>query len=232
MNFSGFSRLATEISSSISSQWIPIPPPINPHSLLCFSVALKSRGNHTSGTDTVRPSSSTTVKASLEHETSTAIASLLTTEVCIPSLQESAGDRKIWDYARVHSTRVKLLFDQNLSHRLVNVFAADFPGSIHVRELGLEKALGSAVWEFAKEHGLVIVSKDSDSNRRKLGGSSAESIDENTDRPRPSDVHPYGATLRPTADASDLWRPSKDTNSSTRINFAVATWTMSKLRVP
>ena len=80
---------------------------------------------------------------------------------------------------------MKLLFDQNLSHRLVNVFAADFPGSIHVRELGLEKALGSAVWEFAKEHGLVIVSKDSDSNRRKLGGSSAESIDENTDRPRP-----------------------------------------------
>src|SRR2546426_10864113 len=60
MNFSGFNRLATEISSSISSQWIPIPPPINPHSLLCFSVALKSRGNHTSGTDTVRPSSSTT----------------------------------------------------------------------------------------------------------------------------------------------------------------------------
>src|SRR2546428_6236555 len=72
MNFSGFNRLATEISSSISSQWIPIPPPINSHSLLCFSVALKSRGNHTSGTDTVRPSSSTTVKASLEHETSTA----------------------------------------------------------------------------------------------------------------------------------------------------------------
>ena len=143
-----------------------------------------------------------------------------------------AGDRKIWDYARVHSTRVKFLFDQNLSHRLVNVFAADLPGSIHVRELGLEKALGSAVWELTKEHGLVIVSKDSDSNRRKLGGSSAESIDENTDRPRPSDVHPYGATLRPTADASDLWRPSKDTNSSTRINFAVATWTMSKLRVP
>ena len=68
---------------------------------------------------------------------------------------------------------MKLLFDQNLSHRLVNVFAADFPGSIHVRELGLEKALGSAVWEFAKEHGLVIVSKDSDSNRRKLGGTLA-----------------------------------------------------------
>src|SRR2546425_9147439 len=88
MNFSGFNRLASAISSSISSQWIPIPPPINSHSLLCFSVALKSRGNHTSGTDNVRPSSSTTVKASLEHETSTAIASLLTTEVCIPSLHE------------------------------------------------------------------------------------------------------------------------------------------------
>src|SRR5437867_13188615 len=88
MNFSGLSRLATEISSSISSQWMPIPPPINSHSFLCFSVAFKSRGNHTNGTDTVRPSSSTTVNASLEQDRSTAIASLLATEVDIPSLQE------------------------------------------------------------------------------------------------------------------------------------------------
>src|SRR5207249_705511 len=88
MNFSGLNRLAIEISSSISSQWIPIPPPMNSHSFRCFSVAFKSRGNHTNGTDIVRPSSRTTVNASSEQETSIAIASLLATEVGIPSLQE------------------------------------------------------------------------------------------------------------------------------------------------
>ena len=51
---------------SICSQWIPIPPPMNFHSFLCFSVAFNNRGNHANGTDTDRPSSSTTVKASLE----------------------------------------------------------------------------------------------------------------------------------------------------------------------
>ena len=48
---------------------------VNSHSpLFLSSIAVKSRGNHTSGTDTVRPSSGTTFKASLEHERSTAIA--------------------------------------------------------------------------------------------------------------------------------------------------------------
>ena len=88
INLSGLDRLETEMSSSISSQWIPIPSPMNSHSFLCFSVAFKSRGNQTNGTVTVRPSSSTTVNASLKQETSTAIASLLLTEVCIPSLHE------------------------------------------------------------------------------------------------------------------------------------------------
>src|SRR5881396_1413946 len=61
---------------------------MNSHSFLCFSVAFNSRGNHTNGTDTVRPSSSTTVKLSFEQETSTATASLLATEVGIPFLHE------------------------------------------------------------------------------------------------------------------------------------------------
>ncbi len=41
-----------------------------------------------SGTDTALPSSSTTVSEWPEHETSTATASLLSTKVLIPSLQE------------------------------------------------------------------------------------------------------------------------------------------------
>src|SRR3990172_4112537 len=61
---------------------------MNSHSFLCFGVALRSLGNHTRGTDTVRPSSSTTVSASSEQATSTASVSLLSTKVGIPFLQE------------------------------------------------------------------------------------------------------------------------------------------------
>src|SRR5206468_5997828 len=67
------------------------PSPMNSHSFLCFSVAFSSRGNHTRGTDTVRPSSNTTVIASLEQDTSTATASLLATKVGIPTLQEKSS---------------------------------------------------------------------------------------------------------------------------------------------
>ena len=61
---------------------------------------------------------------------------------------------------------MKLLFDQNLSHRLVNTLASEFPESTHVRDVGLEKALDGAVWEYAKANGFVIVSKDSDFHQR------------------------------------------------------------------
>jgi predicted nuclease of predicted toxin-antitoxin system len=57
---------------------------------------------------------------------------------------------------------VKLLFDQNLSHRLVAVLGDVYPGSLHVRQVGLEQASDLEVWEYARDHGLVIVSKDSD----------------------------------------------------------------------
>src|SRR3990167_4046778 len=61
---------------------------MNSHFFLCFGVAFRSLGNHTRGTDTVRPSSSTTVSASSEQATSTASVSLLSTKVGIPLLQE------------------------------------------------------------------------------------------------------------------------------------------------
>jgi predicted nuclease of predicted toxin-antitoxin system len=57
---------------------------------------------------------------------------------------------------------MKLLFDQNLSHRLVQAVAAEFPGSAHVRDVGLETASDLDVWNHAKGEGLIIVSKDTD----------------------------------------------------------------------
>jgi predicted nuclease of predicted toxin-antitoxin system len=63
---------------------------------------------------------------------------------------------------------MKLLFDQNLSHRLVGHLAAEFPGSQHVRDIGLAAASDSAVWAYAAAQGLVIVSKDADFQHRAL----------------------------------------------------------------
>jgi predicted nuclease of predicted toxin-antitoxin system len=59
----------------------------------------------------------------------------------------------------------RLLFDQNLSHRLVRALAEIFPGSLHVRDAGLARADDTAVWQFARDAGLTIVTKDSDFNQ-------------------------------------------------------------------
>jgi predicted nuclease of predicted toxin-antitoxin system len=61
---------------------------------------------------------------------------------------------------------MKLLFDENLSHKLVRRLADLFPGSIHVRDIGLKAADDPVVWEYAKQNSLMIVSKDSDMHQR------------------------------------------------------------------
>ena len=37
-----------------------------------------------------------------------------------------------------------------------------FPGSVHVRDVGLARATDAAIWGYAQDHDLAIVSKDSD----------------------------------------------------------------------
>lgn len=57
---------------------------------------------------------------------------------------------------------MKFLFDENLSPRLVGLLATTFPGSTHVREVGLAQADDVAVWSYAKNNGFLIVTKDAD----------------------------------------------------------------------
>lgn len=57
---------------------------------------------------------------------------------------------------------MKLLFDQNLSFKLVDRLADLFPDSEQVRRLGLDQADDLAIWEYAKLHGFVLVTQDSD----------------------------------------------------------------------
>jgi predicted nuclease of predicted toxin-antitoxin system len=57
---------------------------------------------------------------------------------------------------------VKLLFDENLSPRLVELLAAEFPDSIHPERLNMRGAPDIAIWTYARDHGYTIVSKDND----------------------------------------------------------------------
>ena len=57
---------------------------------------------------------------------------------------------------------MKLLFDQNISDRLVETLESLHPGSSHVKRCHLDTADDEAVWKFAREHDYTIVSKDSD----------------------------------------------------------------------
>ncbi len=57
---------------------------------------------------------------------------------------------------------MKLLFDENISPRLVAALSDVFPGSVHVRDVGLVRATDAAIWAYARDRGLTILSKDSD----------------------------------------------------------------------
>ena len=57
---------------------------------------------------------------------------------------------------------MKLLLDQNLSFRMLTELEAAFPGSGQARLLGLDIADDRTLWRYAKDHGFVIVTQDSD----------------------------------------------------------------------
>lgn len=57
---------------------------------------------------------------------------------------------------------MKLLLDENLSPRLIASIADLYPGSAHVEDCDLVNTADEIVWEYARENGFAIVTKDSD----------------------------------------------------------------------
>ena len=55
---------------------------------------------------------------------------------------------------------MRLLLDQNLFPSLKETLQDLYPESVHARDVGLESASDLMVWEYAKDHGFVIASKD------------------------------------------------------------------------
>lgn len=67
---------------------------------------------------------------------------------------------------------MKLLFDQNLSRKLVTRLTDIFLNSSHVQFHALTEAEDSEIWEFAKTQDFCIVTQDADfAERSRLYGS-------------------------------------------------------------
>lgn len=57
---------------------------------------------------------------------------------------------------------MKILFDQNISFRLINKIIAQFPDAKQVRQLGIENYSDIEIWEYAKQNEYSIITFDAD----------------------------------------------------------------------
>lgn len=57
---------------------------------------------------------------------------------------------------------MKLLFDQNISHRIVKMISASDTEVKQVRDLGLENLSDKEIWKFARNNHFSIITFDSD----------------------------------------------------------------------
>ena len=55
-----------------------------------------------------------------------------------------------------------------MSDGIVSLIADLFPGSAHIKSVGLQEADDSSVWDWAKRHEFTIVSKDTDFHQRAI----------------------------------------------------------------
>ena len=63
---------------------------------------------------------------------------------------------------------MKLLLDQNLSWRLVQQLQTVFPGTVHLRSVLDTSSDDREIWNYARENGFTIVSKDDDFEQRSI----------------------------------------------------------------
>ena len=57
---------------------------------------------------------------------------------------------------------MKLLFDENLSYKIVSLVKSQFPEASHVSARNLQQASDREIWAFAKKNHFTLVTKDSD----------------------------------------------------------------------
>lgn len=59
---------------------------------------------------------------------------------------------------------MRLLLDNNLSYKLKDILLPLYQEIVHVNDLNLHKADDALIWNYARDNGLNIVTKDSDFN--------------------------------------------------------------------
>ena len=59
---------------------------------------------------------------------------------------------------------MKILFDQNISHRVVTRIEDSFPEARHVRDFDHQFSPDKTIWKFASENGYALVTFDADFN--------------------------------------------------------------------
>jgi predicted nuclease of predicted toxin-antitoxin system len=57
---------------------------------------------------------------------------------------------------------LKLLFDNNLSVKVIDAVQEYFPGSAHVYDLNIAHLSDHEIWEYARKKSFTIVTKDKD----------------------------------------------------------------------
>ena len=57
---------------------------------------------------------------------------------------------------------MSLLFDQNISFRIISKIASNFPTAKQVRQLGIENFSDIEIWQYAKQNKFTIVTFDAD----------------------------------------------------------------------
>ena len=57
---------------------------------------------------------------------------------------------------------MKLLFDQNISFRLIEKISKYFPDPQHIKQLGLTDSTDKEIWKYAKNNDCAIVTFDAD----------------------------------------------------------------------
>jgi predicted nuclease of predicted toxin-antitoxin system len=57
---------------------------------------------------------------------------------------------------------VSLLFDQNISFRIISKIKSNFPEAKQIRQLGIENYSDIELWKYAKENKFTIVTFDAD----------------------------------------------------------------------
>ncbi|MBF0264950.1 MAG: DUF5615 family PIN-like protein [Gammaproteobacteria bacterium] len=61
---------------------------------------------------------------------------------------------------------MKLLFDENVSSRLVKLLTKEYPESTHIDLLNMQGTTDTNIWDYAQNNNYTIVSKDNDFRQR------------------------------------------------------------------